>query len=128
MCPLLFCIIIVLYIGQNIWTIIGIIWVSHSYCKLAMTSSLYFIVMKINNYKYAIITPNISINKPSIFKCNGQKKKDKRTHNCLQTIKQKTKDQLTRTPLKTGDELWCTGKVSSSCVLIIIRSFPFPQN
>ena len=41
--------------------------VSHSYCKLAMTSSLYFIVMKINNYKYAIITPNISINKPSIF-------------------------------------------------------------
>jgi hypothetical protein len=49
------------------------------------------------------------------IQCNGQKKKDKRTHNCLQTITQKTKDRVTRIPLKTGDEIWCTGKVSSSC-------------
>jgi len=27
----------------------------------------------------------------------------------------KTKDQVTRTPLKTGGELWCPGRVSSSC-------------
>jgi hypothetical protein len=27
----------------------------------------------------------------------------------------KTKDQVTRTPLKTGDELRCYGRVSSSC-------------
>ena len=27
----------------------------------------------------------------------------------------KTKDRVTRTPLKTGGELRCTGKVSSSC-------------
>ena len=43
---------------------------------------------------------------------NGQKKKDKqrstkRSH--------KTKDRVTRTPLKTGDELGCSGRVSSSC-------------
>ena len=39
---------------------------------------------------------------------NGQKKKDKQrstkhTH--------KTKDRVTRTPLKTGDELGCSGRV-----------------
>jgi hypothetical protein len=27
----------------------------------------------------------------------------------------KTKDRVTRTPLKTGDELRCSGRVSSSC-------------
>ena len=31
----------------------------------------------------------------------------KRTH--------KTKDRVTRTPLKTGDELRCSGRVNSSC-------------
>jgi len=40
----------------------------------------------------------------------GQKDKrrsTKDTHNI--------KDHVTRTPLKTGDELWCSGRVSSSC-------------
>jgi hypothetical protein len=32
----------------------------------------------------------------------GQKKKDKRTNNNLQNSTQKTKDQVTGTPLKTG--------------------------
>ena len=32
---------------------------------------------------------------------NGQMKKDKRTNNDLQNITHKTKDQVTRTPLKT---------------------------
>ena len=27
----------------------------------------------------------------------------------------KTKDRVTRTPLKTGGELWCYGRVNSSC-------------
>jgi len=27
----------------------------------------------------------------------------------------KTKDRVTRTPLKTRGELWCSGRVSSSC-------------
>jgi hypothetical protein len=33
---------------------------------------------------------------------NGQKKKDKRTNNDLQNISYKTKDRVTRIPLKTG--------------------------
>ena len=45
---------------------------------------------------------------------NGQKKKYKKTNNNLQNI-QKTKDRVTRTPLKTGSELRCFGMVSSSC-------------
>jgi hypothetical protein len=46
---------------------------------------------------------------------NGQKKKYKRTNNNLQNITYKTKDRVTRTTLKTGDELRCSGRVSSSC-------------
>ena len=38
---------------------------------------------------------------------NCQMKKDKRTHNDLQNITQKTKDRATRTPLKT----WVTSGV-----------------
>jgi hypothetical protein len=44
-------------------------------------------------------------------KHNGQKKKDKRTNNDLQNIIHKNKD---RTPLITGGEVRCSGKVSSS--------------
>jgi hypothetical protein len=46
---------------------------------------------------------------------SGQKKKDERTINDLQNITHKTKDRVTRTPLKTGGELRCSGRVSSSC-------------
>ena len=45
---------------------------------------------------------------------NGQKKKYKRTNNDLQNT-YKTKDRVTRTPLKTGVELRCSWRVSSSC-------------
>ena len=46
---------------------------------------------------------------------NGQnKKKYKRTHNYLQNITYKTKDRVTRTPLKTGGELRWTGRVGIS--------------
>jgi len=38
----------------------------------------------------------------------------KRTNNDLQNITQKTKDRATRTSLKTGAELGCPGKESSS--------------
>ena len=43
---------------------------------------------------------------------NGQKKKDKQ-RSTKHTYK--TKDRVTRTPLKTGGELRCSGRVSSSC-------------
>ena len=44
---------------------------------------------------------------------NGQKKKYKRTNNDQHT--HKTKDRVTRTPLKLGDELKCSEMISSSC-------------
>ena len=40
--------------------------------------------------------------------------KRKRINNNLQNIAQKTKDGATRTPLKTGSELRCSGRVGSS--------------
>ena len=43
---------------------------------------------------------------------NGQKKKDKQ-RSTKHTYK--TKDRVTQTPLKTGSELRCSGRVSSSC-------------
>ena len=44
---------------------------------------------------------------------NGQKKKVKRTNDDLQNL-HKTTYRVTRTPLKTGVELKCSGRVSSS--------------
>ena len=43
---------------------------------------------------------------------NAQKKKDKQ-RSTKHTYK--TKDRVTRTPLKTGGELRCSGRVGSSC-------------
>jgi len=40
--------------------------------------------------------------------------KTKRTNNDLQNTTQKTKDRATRTPLKYGGELMCSGRVGSS--------------
>jgi hypothetical protein len=41
--------------------------------------------------------------------------KRKSTNNDLQNITHKTKDRVTRTPLKTGAEIRCFARVSSSC-------------
>ena len=43
------------------------------------------------------------------------KEKGQRTNNDLQNTTQKTKDRVTRTPLKTGGKLKCSERVSSSC-------------
>jgi hypothetical protein len=45
----------------------------------------------------------------------ANRKKYKRTNNDLQNIHYKTKDRVTRTPMKTGGELSCPGSVSCSC-------------
>jgi hypothetical protein len=45
-------------------------------------------------------------------KHNGQKKKDKQRST---NHTDKTKDQVTQTPLKTGGEHWCSWKVNSFC-------------
>jgi len=42
-------------------------------------------------------------------------KKEKTTNNDLQNITQKTQNRATRTPLKTGDGLRYSRRVSSSC-------------
>ena len=46
---------------------------------------------------------------------NGQKKRNIRRNNDLQNTTHKTKDRVTRTPLSTGCEIRCSGRVSSSC-------------
>jgi len=43
------------------------------------------------------------------------------TNNDLQNMTHKTKDRVTRTPLKTGGELMFSGRVSSSCSCCGIR-------
>jgi hypothetical protein len=43
------------------------------------------------------------------------KKKHKRANNDSTKHTHKTKDRITRAPLKTGGELRCSGRVSSSC-------------
>jgi hypothetical protein len=50
--------------------------------------------------------------KSSLRKCYGKVQKDKQRPT---KHTYKTKDRVTRTPLKTGDELRCSGRVSSSC-------------
>ena len=44
----------------------------------------------------------------------------KRTNNDLFIITQKTRDLVTRIPLKTGDELMCSGRVRSSCTTLLL--------
>ena len=46
---------------------------------------------------------------------NGQKKKNTRTNDDLQSTTQKTKDRVTRTPLKPEGEHRCSGRTTSSC-------------
>ena len=48
-------------------------------------------------------------------KHNGQKKKVQKDKQRSTKHGYKTKDQVTRTSLKTGNELMCSGRVSSSC-------------
>jgi hypothetical protein len=40
------------------------------------------------------------------------------TNNDLKNITHKTKDRATGTPLKTGDELWCSGRVAVPSFLL----------
>ena len=46
---------------------------------------------------------------------NGQKKKDKRKNQRSTKYTYKIKDRVTRTPLNTGSELRCSGRVGSPC-------------
>jgi hypothetical protein len=46
-----------------------------------------------------------------------------RTNDDLHNTAQKTKDRETRTPLKHGGELMCSGRVDSSCSTIVRGQF-----
>jgi hypothetical protein len=48
-------------------------------------------------------------------KIQSPKEKGQRTNNNLQNITHRTRDRATRTPLKTGGEPRCSGRVGSSC-------------
>jgi hypothetical protein len=48
-------------------------------------------------------------------KYKGQYTKVKRKNNDLLNTTQKIKDREILAPFKTGGELWCTGRISSSC-------------
>jgi hypothetical protein len=65
-----------------------------------------------NGQMFEDTTGVIRIRKSKNRPHNGQKKKDKQRY--TKHI-HKTKDRVTRTPLKTGGELRCSGRVSSSC-------------
>ena len=54
---------------------------------------------------------------------NSQKKNDD-----LQNITHKTKDRVTCTPLKTGGEIRCSGRVISSCTTSGIRCVTLVRN
>ena len=52
---------------------------------------------------------------------NGQKKKVQKDKQRSTKHTHKTKDQVKRTPLNTGGELMCSGRVSSSCSISSTR-------
>jgi hypothetical protein len=55
----------------------------------------------------------IRIHKANDIQRNGQM--DTRTNNDVQNTNQKTENRTTRTPLKIGGEIMCSGRLSSSC-------------
>jgi hypothetical protein len=56
---------------------------------------------------------------------NGQKKKGQKDKQRSTKHTHKTKDRVTRTPLKTGGELGCSGRIGSSCSTSGIRNDNF---
>ena len=56
-----------------------------------------------------------SVNRRTDNPMTERKRTTGHTHNDLQNTTQKTKDRVTRTPLKTGGEHRCSGRVGNSC-------------
>ena len=57
----------------------------------------------------------IRIRKSKKDRQHNSKQKGKKTNTDPQNITHKTKDRVARTPMKTGGELRCSGRVSSYC-------------
>jgi hypothetical protein len=56
------------------------------------------------------------------------KEKVQKDNNDLLTITHKAKDQTTRIPLKTGDDLKCSGRVIRSCPTNVTRRVDLVTN
>jgi hypothetical protein len=82
----------------------------------AHPSELYYYIKDIPQEEFEDTkgVTRIRISKKNI-QHNGQKKEYKRTNNDLNKHTHRTKDRITRTPLKTGNELRCSGRVVSFC-------------
>jgi hypothetical protein len=91
-------------VKHNFWTYLIFI---NNYVILTMSLFL-FLFIRYGLYLEKVEDPNRS--KPEDRQYNSQT-----ANNDLQNTTQKTKDWPTRIPLKTGCELSCSGRVSSSC-------------
>jgi len=80
------------------------------YCSLTYILNNHLLTRRVWRYQGVI-----RIRKSKNRQDNGQRKKYKMTNNDLQNIHIKLKIEYTRTPLRTGGELGCSGRVSSSC-------------
>ena len=82
--------------------------------KLDIYATLYSSVHTWRVWIYHRVNQNPYIEEEQTTQWPKQKvQKDKQQRSTQFT--HKTKDRVTRTPLKTGDELMCSGRVSSSC-------------
>ena len=98
----------------------SVYWLVH-WCWTEHESLVQHVRKKRFEYNKRVIRSHISKKDKQYIGPNGQKKKDNRTNNDLQSSTQKTKDWATRTPLKTGGERRCFGRVNSSCSTCCIR-------
>ena len=67
-----------------------------------------------NNHSPNVLSKNV-IRRTNNTMIENQNKNYQRTKNGRHSTTQETKDWVTRTPLRTGSELRCFGKVGSSC-------------
>jgi hypothetical protein len=76
---------------------------------------LYYYIKDLWVWRYQRVI-RIRISKKNI-KHNGQMKKYKRRNNDLKKHTHRTRDRITRTPFKSGDERRCSGKVGRCCTI-----------
>jgi hypothetical protein len=95
---------------KNSWCQIQYYWnvscAFHCITLLVLGNTILLYVLHYNVYRGAYTIPP-----EDLFKKN----KIKWENNDPQEVTQKTKDRVTRTPLKTGGKLRCSERVSSSC-------------
>jgi hypothetical protein len=102
------------------------------YIKLAMESKKMFQMLLSTPTTYCLTKKNLEISKghsESVYRrrTNNTMTKRKSTKGSTKHT-YKTKDRITRTPLKTGGKLRCSGRVSSFCSTSGTRRFNLATN